>query len=125
MKALLLAILVLAATPSTMAAQEPDSTPKPNLAVCKANLKAWSAEKLEVLTMDQIFERMNMMVACGDEAKNEKKKYKEVMAYLYEFYRTHAELGNRTLHFIDRHDMSAQFREEENGTSNAQSAEKQ
>jgi len=123
MRAISLAIIVLAAA-STMAAQEPDSTPKPNLAVCKANLKAWSAEKLEALTVDQIFERMNKMVACGDEANKEKKKYKEVMAYLYEFYRTHAELGNRTLHFIDRHEMSAQFREEENGTSDAQSAEK-
>ena len=46
------------------------------------------------------------------------------MAYLYEFYRTHAELGTRTLHFIDRHDLSAQFREEENAVNGAQSAEK-
>lgn len=46
------------------------------------------------------------------------------MAYLYEFCRTHAELGTRTLHFIDRHDLSAQFRKEENGVNGAQSAEK-
>ena len=51
---------------------------------------------------------------CGDEAKKAKKKDKEVMAYLYEFYRTHAELGTRTLNFIERHDLQAQFREEEN-----------
>ena len=67
---------------------------------------------------------MNMMVACGDEAKKAKKKDKEVMGYLYEFYRTHAELGNRTLDFIKRHDLSTQFREEENGVNGAQSAEK-
>jgi hypothetical protein len=67
---------------------------------------------------------MNMMVACGNEAKKAKKKDKEVLSYLYEFYRTHAELGNRTLDFIKRHDLSAQFREEENGVSGPQSAEK-
>jgi hypothetical protein len=46
------------------------------------------------------------------------------MAYLYEFYRTHAELGNRALDFIKRHDLEAPFREEENGVDGVQSAEK-
>src|SRR5580704_14982009 len=126
MKILLLVILALAAGASTMAGQGSDSppTPKPSLAVCKANLKTWSADKTETLSIDQIFERMNVMVACGDEAKKAKKKDKEVMSYLYEFYRTHAELGNRTLDFIKRHDLSTQFREEENGVSGAQSADR-
>ena len=126
MKTLLIVLLVLVAASSTMATQGSDSTPtpKPSLAVCKADLKIWSADKTEALSIDQIFERMNMMVACGDEAKIAKKKDKEVMNYLYEFYRTHAELGNRTLDFIKRHDLSAQFREEENGVSGAQSADK-
>lgn len=126
MRTLLLVILVLVAASSAVARQGADSppTPKPSLAVCKADLKLWSADKTETLSIDQIFERMNMMVACGDEAKKAKKKDKEVMSYLYEFYRTHAELGNRTLDFIKRHDLSTQFREEENGINGAQSAEK-
>jgi hypothetical protein len=125
-KTLLVVILALIATSSTMAAQGSDSTPtpKPSLAVCKADLKLWSADKTETLSIDQIFERMNMMVACGDEAKKAKKKDKEVMNHLYEFYRTHAELGNRTLDVIKRHDLSTQFREEEDGVSAAESAEK-
>jgi hypothetical protein len=119
MKTLFLMILVLAVASSTMAAQDSTSTPapKPNLAVCKADLKAWSAEKTETLDNDQLFERMNMMVACGGEAKKAKKKDKDVLAYVYEFYRTHSELGNRALDFIKRHDLSAQFREEENGVN--------
>lgn len=126
MKILLLVILVLIAASSTVAGQasDPAPTPKPSLAVCKADLKMWSADKIETLSIDQIFERMNVMVACGDEAKKAKKKDKEVMAYIFEFYRTHAELGTRTLKFIDRHDLGAQFREEENGVNGAQSAEK-
>ena len=123
MKTLPLVILVLALASSTMAAQDSTPAPKPNLAVCKADLKAWSAEKTENLTIDQVFERMNMMVACGDEAKKGKKKDKEVLAYVYEFYRTHSELGNRSLDFIKRHDLQTQFREEENGVNGAQSAE--
>src|ERR1700686_4980673 len=126
MKALLLLILVLVPATRAMAGQGADltPTPRPTLAACKADLKIWSADKTETLSIDQIFERMNMMVACGDEAKKAKKKDKEVMNYLYEFYRTHAELGNRSLDFIKRHDLSAQFREEESGVSGAQSAEK-
>src|ERR1700722_1332441 len=109
MRTLFIVIVALIATSSTMVAQGSDSTPtpKPSLAVCKADLKMWSADKTETLSIDQIFERMNMMVACGDEAKKAKKKDKEVMKYLYEFYRTHAELGNRTLDFIKKHDLSA------------------
>src|SRR5208282_3200542 len=116
MRTLLLVILVLVAASSAVARQGADSppTPKPSLTVCKADLKVWSADKTETLSIDQIFERMNVMVACGDEAKKAKKKDKEVMAYIFEFYRTHAELGTRTLNFIDRHDLQAQFREEEN-----------
>jgi hypothetical protein len=126
MKTLLLVILVLGAASIAMAEQEASSTPtpKPSVAVCKADLKIWSAVKTETLSIDQLFERMNMMVACGDEAKKAKKKDKEVMAYLYEFYRTHAELGTRTLNFIERHDLKAQFRVEEDGVSSAQSKEK-
>jgi hypothetical protein len=126
MKTLSLIILVLAFASSVMAGQEPDSTltPKPSLALCKADLKAWAAEKTETLTIDQIFESMKTIVACGDEAKKAKKKDKEVMTYLNEFYRRQAELGTRTIRFIDRHDLSAQFREEENGVNTAQSAEK-
>ncbi len=126
MKTLFLVFLVLVAASSATAGQGSDSTstPKPSLAVCKADLKIWSADKTETLSNDQIFERMNMMVACGDEAKKAKKKDKEVPAYVCEFYRTHSELGNRALDFIKRHDLGAQFREEENGVNGAQSAEK-
>jgi hypothetical protein len=126
MKRLLLVIVVFIAASSATAGQGADSTPtpKPSLAVCKANLKIWSADKTETLSIDQLFERMNMMVACGDEAKKAKRKDKDVMAYLYEFYRTHAELGTRTLSFIERHDLQAQFREEENGVNGAQSPAK-
>jgi hypothetical protein len=127
MKTLLLVILVLVAASSVVARQGADSTPTPKPsgpAVCKADLKKWSAEKTETLSNDQIFERMNVMVACGDEAKKAKKKDKEVLAYVYEFYRTHSELGNRALDFIKRHDLGTQFSEEENGVRGAQSAEK-
>lgn len=116
--------LVLAVASSAMAAQDSTPAPKPNVAVCKANLKAWSAEKTETLSNDQIFERMNMMIACGDEAKKAKKKDKEVLAYVYEFYRTHSELGNRGLDFIKRHDLQTQFHQEENRVNGGQSAEK-
>ena len=56
MKTLLIVILAFA-TSSTMAAQGSDSTPtpKPRLAVCKADLKMWSADKTETLSIDQIF----------------------------------------------------------------------
>ena len=126
MKTLLIVILALIATSSTVAAQGSDSTAtlKPSMAVCKADLKMWSADKSETLSIDQIFERMNMMVACGDLAKKAKKKDKEVLAYVNEFYRTHAELGNRALDFIKQHDLRAQLREEENGVSGSQSAAK-
>src|SRR5580658_4594346 len=113
MKTLFLVILVLTVAPSVMAGQD-SPAPKPSLAVCKANLRTWSAEKAETLTIDQIFENMNAIVACADEAKKAKKKDREVMTYLNEFYRRQAELGTRTIRFIDRHDLSAQFREEEN-----------
>ena len=76
MRTLLLVILVLVAASSALARQGADSppTPKPSLAVCKADLKLWSADKTETLSIDQICERMNMMVACGDEAKKGKEE---------------------------------------------------
>jgi hypothetical protein len=123
MKTLFLVILVLTFAPSVMAGQD-SPAPKPSLVLCKADLKTWAAEKTETLTIDQIFEGMKTIVACGDEAKKAKKKDREVMTYLNEFYRRQAELGTRTIRFIDRHDLSAQFREEENGVNTAQSAEK-
>ena len=44
---------------------------------------------------------------------------------LSEFYRVHAELANRTFDFIARHNLKAQFDEEENGTANAQTVVKE
>jgi hypothetical protein len=123
MMKILLAILVLSASSTTIVAQEPNSTLAPNLKVCKADLKTWSAVKTETLTINQIFERMNVMVACGDEAKKANKKDKEVLAYVYEFYRTHSELGNRALDFINRRDLGAQFRQEADEVA-VQNAEK-
>jgi hypothetical protein len=123
MMKMLLVILVLSVASTTIVAQESNSTSAPSLTVCKADLKTWSAVKTDTLTIDQIFERMNVMVACGDEAKKANKKDKEVLAYVYEFYRTHSELGNRALDFIKGHDLEAQFRQEANGAA-AQSAEK-
>jgi hypothetical protein len=65
-----------------------------------------------------------MMQACAETSKEKEKKYEKVMAYLTEFYRTHSELGNRALNFIKGHELSDQFREEENGVRPAQSAQK-
>ena len=126
MKILALLILGLALASTTMAGQESGSTtaPKPSLAVCKADLKKWSAESAETWTIDQIYEQMTTMVACAEVSKNEEKKYKKVMVYLAEFYRTRAELGTRALNFIKGHELSDQFREQQNGVSPAQSAQK-
>jgi hypothetical protein len=59
-----LAFFVLTVASTAMAA--PDT--KPTLAVCKADLKAWSAQKTETLTIQEIDTRMNEMIACADEA---------------------------------------------------------
>jgi hypothetical protein len=111
----LLVLLLSIAVPTL--ASPPDTKPTP--AVCKAALKEWSAQKAETLTLDQINERMNMMVACADEAHHHRHSDKKTMAYVNEFYRVHAELANRTFDFITRHNLKAQFDEEENGTASS------
>jgi len=88
---------------------------KPATAVCKAELKEWSAQKTETLTIDQLFDRMHALVACADEAHHHRHSEKKTFAYLNEFYRVHTELANRTFDFITRHDLKTQFQEEENG----------
>ena len=98
---------------------------KPTPAVCKADLKEWSAQKTEMLTIEQIFERMNMMVACADEAHHHHHSDKKTYAYLDEFYRIHTELANRTFEFITRHNLRSQFDEEENGVGTSQTASKE
>lgn len=103
--------------PATGATAAPDSEPKPTPAVCKADLKAWSAQKTESLTIGQIDTRMTEMVACADEAHHHHHSDKKMWAYLDEFYRTHTELANRAFDFITRHDLQGQFGEEENGVS--------
>ena len=59
--------------------------PKPGSAVCKADLKAWSASKTETLAIADLNERMNVMFACADLSKKHEKRAR---AYLDEFYRT-------------------------------------
>ena len=104
-------LLILAGVCS---AQNQASEPKPSPAVCKADLKAWSAQKIETLTIAQIMEQMNEMYACVEQQKKHEKK---MHAYLDEFYRTHSELADRTFDFITRHDLQKQFGEEENGSA--------
>jgi hypothetical protein len=122
MKTLSLTFFVLTAAASTMAAP-PDARLTP--AVCKANLKEWSEQKTEMLTIEQIFERMNTMVACADESHHHRHSDKKTLGYLNEFYRVHTELANRTLDFITRHNLKAQFDDEENGVRNGQTASKE
>jgi hypothetical protein len=106
-----------------MLASPPETKPTPS--VCKAHLKEWSVQKTETLTLDQINERMNMMVACADEAHHHHHSDKRTMAYLNEFYRVHAELANRTFDFITRHNLKAQFDEEENAVASGPTASKE
>jgi hypothetical protein len=115
--------LLLASVPVPTLASPPEAKPTP--AVCKADLKEWSVQKTETLTLDQINERMNMMVACADEAHHHRHRDERTMAYLNEFYRVHAELANRTFDFITRHNLKAQFDEEENGAASGQTASKE
>jgi len=118
----MLAFLFLAGAVPTLAS--PTET-KPTPSVCKADLKEWSVQKTETLTLDQINERMNTMVACADEAHHHRRSDKITMAYLNEFYRVHTELANRTFNFITRHNLKAQFDEEENGVASGQTAAKE
>jgi hypothetical protein len=104
-----IAIFVLAT--ASIAAAAPASKPIP--AVCKADLKAWSAQKTETLTIEQLQDRMNEMYACAEQSK---KHEKQVWAYLTEFYRTHSELAGRAFDFIAQHGLAKQFGEEKNGT---------
>jgi hypothetical protein len=116
-------LLVLASVPVPTIASPPETKPTPS--VCKADLKEWSVEKTETLTLGQINERMNMMVGCADEAHHHRHSDKRTMAYLNEFYRVHAELANRTFDFITKHNLKAQFDEEENGVASRQTASKE
>jgi hypothetical protein len=115
MRTLAFTFFVLTVASGAMAA--PDSEPKPTPAVCKADLKAWSAQKTETLTIPQIDTRMTEMVACAVEARSHRHSDKKMHAYLDEFYRTHSELANRAFDFIQRRDLQGQFGEEENGVS--------
>jgi len=121
-KALSLLIVLASVTRPTLASP-PESKLTP--AVCKANLKEWTEQKTESLTIDQIFERMNAMVACADESHHHRHSDKKTLAYLNEFYRVHTELANRTLDFITRHNLKTQFNDEENGVGNGQTALKE
>ena len=122
LKTLSLLLVLASVTRPTLAS--PTET-KPTPAVCKANLKEWTEQKTESLTIDQIFERMNTMVACADESHHHRHSDKKTLAYLNEFYRVHTELANRTLDFITRHNLKAQFDEEENGVASGQTASKE
>lgn len=122
MKTLSFMFFVLAVAAPTMAVP-PDVKPTP--AVCKAELKEWSEQKTEMLTIEQIYERMNTMVACADEAHRHRHSDKKALGYLNEFYRVHTELANRTFDFITRHNLKAQFDEEENGVGSGQTASKE
>ena len=90
---------------------------KPTSSACKVDLKEWSQQKTETLTITQLNEHMNIMFACADQSK---KHEKQVRAYLGEFYRTHSELANRAFDFITRHGLAEQFGTEENGSSSTQ-----
>jgi hypothetical protein len=122
MKTLSFLVFFLTIASGTMAAP-PEA--KPAKAVCKAELKEWSAQKTETLTIDQILERMHTMVACADEAHHHRHSEKKTFAYLNEFYRVHTELANRTFDFITRHNLKTQFDEEENGAGGGQMASKE
>ena len=113
---------ILTLVTPTMAAP-PEAKPTPSL--CKANLKEWSGQKTETLTIPQIFERVNMMVAYADEAHHHRHSDKKTYAYLAEFYRVHTELANRTFDFITKHNLRPQFDEEENGKGIGQTASKE
>lgn len=116
-------LLVLASVTRPTLATPAETKPAP--ALCKVNLKEWTEQKTESLTIDQIFERMNTMVACADDAHHHRHSDKKTLAYLNEFYRVHTELANRTFDFITRHNLRAQFDDEENSVRNGQTASKE
>jgi hypothetical protein len=116
MKTVLLLLSAVAVAAPVMAAP-PEA--KPAASACKANLNEWSQQKTETLTIKQINERMNTMVACADLSK---KREKQVRAYLEEFYRSHSELAKRAFDFITKHGLAEQFGAEENGASNTQAS---
>lgn len=121
MRALSFALFVsIVASGAIAAPATPPQTPTP--AVCKANLKMWSKANVGSLTVEQIMARMTEMVACADDAHHHRHSDNQVRAYLDEFYRVHTELANRTFDFITKHGLQDQFREEENGVSNPQTA---
>jgi hypothetical protein len=70
MKRLSLAFSVLAVA-APMVAASPEAKPAPT--ACKANLKEWSQQKTETLTLMQLNEGMNMMFACAELAKKHEK----------------------------------------------------
>lgn len=116
MKRLSLMLSIFAVTAPIMASPQ---EVKPTSSACKADLKEWSQQKTEMLTITQLNERMNTMFACADQSK---KHEKQVRAYLGEFYRTHSEMANRAFDFITRHGLAEQFGAEENGNSSTQAA---
>ena len=115
MKVLSFCVFALLFASESTAQSEPNAKPTP--AVCKADLKAWSGQKTDTLTITEIQYRMNEMYACADEAHHHRHSDKKVRAYLDEFYRTHSELAGRSFDFIVRHGLQDQFGEEENGTN--------
>ncbi|HEY6466123.1 MAG TPA: hypothetical protein VIY69_09035 [Candidatus Acidoferrales bacterium] len=122
MKVLPLCVFALMFGSAAIAQSQP--TPKP--AVCKADLKAWSGQKTDTLTINQIMDRMNEMYACADEAHHHRRSDKRVRSYLDEFYRIHTELADRAFDFLDNHGLKEQFTEEENGNiAEAQTDSKQ
>jgi hypothetical protein len=109
MKTLSISVFIVMTVSAAIAG--PESKPVVTPAVCKADLRTWSVQRTETLTIAQITTRMNEMYACADQ---EKRHEKQMRAYLDEFYRTHSELANRTFDFIVRHGLQEQFGEEEN-----------
>ena len=76
MKKLLLVLAILTVAVPTLATP-PEA--KPTSSACKMNLKEWAQRKTEMLTISQLNERMNIMLACADLSK---KHEKQVRAYL-------------------------------------------
>jgi hypothetical protein len=46
----------------------------PSITACKSDLKAWSAQKTEALTLTQLNEHMNEIFACAQETKKHEKQ---------------------------------------------------
>jgi ferredoxin-NADP reductase len=88
-------------------------------------------EDLALVTASGSSGRQSMLMDAAtyekhkDEAHHHRHSDKRTMAYLNEFYRVRAELANRTFDFITRHNLKAQFDEEENGVASGQTASKE